>query len=150
MTAFSRWLAGVAAVLVLAGGCGDDATTGQVPEIGARLDAVDEAVANRDYDTARTAIEELERSVQDARGSGDLDRSRAEEILGAAETLRHALPDQGPAPAETAPSESPTPTEDSDPEESESTPAPPPPPGKDKKDKPDKPEKHEKGHEHGH
>lgn len=150
MTAFTRWLAGVAAVLVLAGGCGDDATTGQVPELGARLDAVDEAVASHDYDTARSAIEELERSVRDASRSGDLDRSRAEEILGAAETLRHTLPDQAPAPAQTTPAESPsTPTEESDPEESESTPAPPPaPPGKEKKAKPGKHE--ERGKEHGH
>ncbi|GAA2156614.1 hypothetical protein GCM10009844_45010 [Nocardioides koreensis] len=149
MIARARWVAGVVAVLVLAGGCGDDATDDRVPQLGARLDAVDAAVASHDYDTARTAVEALEHTVQDARRDGDLDRSRAEEILGAAETLRHALPGQGPA--ATTPRQSPTPTEESDPDELESTPAPPPaPPGKEKKDEHDKPEKHGKGHGHDH
>lgn len=148
MIPLARWTAGVAAVLLLTAGCGDDATTGEVSGLDARLDAVDAAVASHDYDTARTAVASLEHAVEDARRSGDLDRSRAEEILGAAETLRQALPDAAPMTPDTTPSQSPTPTPESEPE---STPAPPPaPPGKEKKPKPEKHEPHGHGEGHGH
>ena len=138
----------VLALTLLAAGCGDDTTpTDQVPQLSARLDAVDEAVAARDYDAARAAIERLEHTAYDARNAGDLDRVQAEQILASAEMLRTALP-RGMSSSAT-PS---TATEESQPEETPSDPTPP----DDEKPKPEpKPKpghepkpKHEHGHGH--
>jgi len=142
-------LAGLLVPLLLAAGCGgDDAPpAAQVPGLTQRLDAVDEAVAAHDDAATRTAVDRLEHTVHDARQSGDLDQTRADEILSAAETLLQALPG-----AETTPSSTKTPSPSSEPTQTPPpTHTPPPPPEHGKKDKPPKPDKHdEHGPDHKH
>ena len=142
-------LAGLLVPLLLAAGCGgDDAPpAAQVPGLTQRLDAVDEAVAAHDDAATRTAVDRLEHTVHDARQSGDLDQTRADEILSAAETLLQALPG-----AETTPSSTKTPSPSSEPTQTPPpTHTPPPPPEHEKKDKPPKPDKHdEHGPDHKH
>ena len=142
-------LAGLLVPLLLAAGCGgDDASpAAQVPGLTQRLDAVDEAVAAHDDAATRTAVGRLEHTVHDARQNGDLDQTRADEILSAAETLLQALPGAGTTPSNTkTPSPSSEPTQTPPP-----THTPPPPPEHGKKDKPPKPDKHdEHGPDHKH
>lgn len=166
-----------AAVLATTAGCGSDAPTPaqQVPAVGRILTNAEEALAEQDYETARSQLERLQRVVEQAVADGDLDEGQAQDVLDAAAVLLAALPDDATELPTDEPTDAPTdepteepsdePTEEEsdeeepdeeEPEESEEDqgdeedePGPPGgdgPPGKpDKDDKPGKPEKPGKG-----
>ena len=126
----ARWAAGVAVVALSAGACGDDtAPVDAVPALGRQLDAVDAALVDRDYERARTAIEELVASAAQAEVAGDLDEEEADRIRQAASRLLARLPADGevdpgspvplPQPTDEASEPSVVPTEEPDEEEPE-------------------------------
>lgn len=84
---------------LVAGGCGADDPTEDVPALVDRLDAVDAAIADRDYGAAREAIADLVDEAAQARDEGQIDDEQAEVIIAAAEELEDELPtDREPAP----------------------------------------------------
>ena len=99
-------------------GCGrDTGPADEVPELAARLDRVDAAVADGDHAAARTALRALAATTDRAEAAGDLTADEATRIDDAVTALLDDLADETPT-EEPSPSDDTTP---SDPETSEST-----------------------------
>lgn len=108
-----------AAVALALGGCGGDETAAdKVPALGDRLEQVDDAIVDGEYDAARESLDELVRAATRARGNGNLTEREADRILAAAAELAAALPEEDEAPEE-EPEESQEPTPTPTPTESE-------------------------------
>ena len=130
-----RALASATAVTValVLGGCGSDETAAdKVPALGDRLEEVDDAIVDGEYDAARETLDELVRVASQAQADGDLGAREADRILAAAAELAAALPPEEEEPEEEpeetetptpTPTPSPTPTEEPTPSE-EPTPTP--------------------------
>lgn len=101
------WAVAVALVL---GGCGADAVapSAAVPALADVLDRVDSALADREYDAARTRLERLISTATAAGESGELDPEEVDRIVSAAEQVLAAIPDDATVPA-VKPSASPAP-----------------------------------------
>lgn len=64
----------------------------QAPALAERLDKVDEAVAEEDYDKARREVEELVGETAKAQVKGDISDEQAQRILEAARDVLEELP----------------------------------------------------------
>ena len=112
-------------VALMLGGGGDDETAAdRVPTLGDRLEEVDDAIVDGEYDAARESLDELVRVATRAEDDGDLGAREADRILAAAAELAAALqaqdeePEEEPEDTETptpSPTPTPTPTEESTP-----------------------------------
>ena len=92
----ARWRAAVAAtaMLLVATGCSDEEPPGDsAPALADRLDKVDAAIEDGDYDAARKAVEELAAETAQARIEGDITDEQAERIFEAVEDVRAELPE---------------------------------------------------------
>ena len=115
MTRRTRWRQGVAVAACCAlaipalGACGNDPTppAESVPALGARLDRVDAAIADRDYSAARSDLRALVSITAQAQVSETITDDQASQIIDAARTLLRRLPGPGSGSLET-PSESPS------------------------------------------
>jgi hypothetical protein len=112
----------VTAGLVLAG-CGEEEPPGElVPSLTEDLERVDDAIVDRDFDEAATALDEIEAATRAARDDGTLSESDADRILAAVEALREALvtpPETRSTPPESSPTKTPPPSTHHDDEEEE-------------------------------
>ena len=137
-------LAASAMLLCLTAGCGADQNTPleAVPELGAALTRVDDAIINETYHQARVAARDLKQLVIAAKADGDLTNNQADEIITAATQLVQDLPRSlRPEPTESVtPSPSPTAEATTKPEKTEK-----PPKEDEKPPKEDEPKKDEKG-----
>jgi len=133
-------LAASAMLLCLTAGCGADQNTPleAVPELGAALTRVDDAIINETYHQARVAARDLKQLVIAAKADGDLTNNQADEIITAATQLVQDLPRSlRPEPTESVtPSPSPTAEATTKPEKTEKPP---------KEDKPPKDEEESPG-----
>ena len=105
MSAVRRGVRALVAVAALAAGCGDDSSTDaaatpaeQVPELGDRLDAVDDAVVAGDDEEARRQVEELMRVAERAGEEDTLSDTDVQQIVDAGETMLAALDGTEPPP----------------------------------------------------
>src|SRR3712207_5081614 len=103
--------AGSALVMFLAvavTSCGEGPAPAEpVPELSTRLAAVDAAVADRDYDAAQEALDELVGETEAALDAGDLGGTQAEAITVAAQRLSDEIADLTAATAQADPPEPP-------------------------------------------
>ena len=133
-------IAASAMLLCLTAGCGADQNTPleAVPELGAALTRVDDAIINETYHQARVAARDLKQLVIAAKADGDLTNNQADEIITAATQLVQDLPrSMRPEPTESVtPSPSPTAEATTKPEKTEKPP---------KEDKPPKDEEESPG-----
>ena len=109
----TRWTrtALVAAVLAAAVGCAAAPPPGEVvPSLRAQLSRVDTALADRQYGTARTALDALVRETIAARDAGKITADQANLILAAADRLAADLPDRATPTSAPPPTAAPAPT----------------------------------------
>ena len=105
--------------LLLTTACGADRSPVEAtPELGARLDRVDAAIADGDLDRARTALKALATSTDRALDAGDLSDEQAARIDDAVAALLDRLPDATPTDEPTS-SSPPSPSEEETEQESE-------------------------------
>lgn len=86
--------------------CGDEPEAAptaaeQVPALATQLDRIDQALAGKRFEKARTLLERLTQQVIQARKAGTLDAAAADRILGAVSRLRAQLPEPKPEPVPT-------------------------------------------------
>lgn len=73
--------------------CSEETPAGELsPALAERLDQVDEAVAEEDYDKARREVEELVGETAKAQVKGDISDEQAQRILEAAREVLEELP----------------------------------------------------------
>lgn len=92
----TRRTASLLAALLLGlvlGACSDEAPPGErAPALAERLDKVDEAVAEEDYEKARREVEDLVGETAKAQVNGDITDEQAKRILEAARDVLEELP----------------------------------------------------------
>jgi hypothetical protein len=107
--------------LVGPSGCGADTSPAEsVPELAEHLDAVDAAIVEEKWSSAKAALEDLGRAATEAREAGELSDSEAQAILAAADRLESRLPE----PQDSEPAAEPTPTPSPDEEATTDSPVP--------------------------
>ena len=102
-------VATVATSAVLLAGCSQEAPGEAVPALAAQLERVDAAVDAGRFAQARTAIDELVTTTDDALVAGALTPAQAERILQAAQSVLDQLPQVDVAPDDPASETPPTP-----------------------------------------
>lgn len=117
-----RHAAAGAAALALLAGCGSETGPQEaVPELGTRLEAVDAAVVEGNWEQARSELEALIARADAAEQAGDISSEEADRIRAAATRLLEQLPEEPATQEPETPEEPEEPAEEA-PEETEEEP----------------------------
>lgn len=120
-------LAAIVLAMATLAACGDDGPpSDRVPSLAQDLERVDEAIVERDFDRAGTALDDIDEATEAALDDGTLSHSDAARIIAAVSALREALterPEEQPETPDASPTEepptSPPPDQDEDEDEGE-------------------------------